>query len=484
MKFILVIITCALIGCAGAPRKSDVTVPAHWSFDPAILASENAADAAVERGHSMWGRFHSAELTALLQSAAEHSFEYASAAAEVAQQQALARIARASLYPTLGVETSLSGQSSNSKSLGSVSGFFFDMGLGASYELDAWGKNRERVRAAEHSRDGSRLARDEAALRVAVSVASAYFQVLSFRERIQRGHTNQALLERVLSLVEARERAGAEQAREVAQQRALLASEQVRVEQLIVAEAQARIDLALASGSSLEAVPVQAGSLDGVDEPAFEQADFEAPERLLMKRPDIARAEAELAATHANVEAARKALLPQLRLTGQLAYQHAFRTRFTDQGSEYAYSADGAQLVYSGAFVMSQPLFDGGALAAERDAARARRLQAEVNYRRSVVQAISEVERALHELRGLREQVERQRSAVNEAHRAFELIEVEYRAGAEDLMAVLDAQRTLFRAEDEFSQLSAAKLHAAATLIAALGAGWSAEHSSAHLNTK
>jgi multidrug efflux system outer membrane protein len=221
-----------------------------------------------------------------------------------------------------------------------------------------------------------------------------------------------------------------------------------------------------------------------VDEPAFEQADFEAPERLLMKRPDIARAEAELAATHANVEAARKALLPQLRLTGQLAYQYAFRTRFTDLGSEYAYSADGPQLVYSGALVMSQPLFDGGALAGERDAARARRLQAEVNYRRSVVQAISEVERALHELRGLREQVERQHSAVHEAHRAFELIEVEYRAGAEELVAVLDAQRTLFRAEDEFSQLSAAKLRAAATLIAALGAGWSPEHSGARLKVQ
>jgi len=192
-----------------------------------------------------------------------------------------------------------------------------------------------------------------------------------------------------------------------------------------------------------------------------------------LRRPDVASAEAALAATHADVTAARRALLPQLRILGQVAFQQSFMTKYTDSSSD-TYSANGSQWVYSGALVLSQPIFDGGALFGARDAAAARKAQAEVTYRRVVLEAVAEVERALRALHSLREQYERQRVVVDETRRAFELTEIEYRAGAKDIVVALDAQRTLFRAQDEMSQLSLAKLRAAAELIKALGAGRSA----------
>jgi outer membrane protein, multidrug efflux system len=451
---------CLIAGCATQPRRPDVTLPKHWSL--AAVSGQHSAP-------NLWDRFQCAELSELLRSA-HQNLDYASAQASLAEQHALARLARAPLYPSFSVEASLSAQSANSRSLGSVSGGFLDAGLLGAFELDVWGKNSQRALAAAHTREAGRYARDETALRVAAGIADAYFALLSLRERIARGRGNLELTERILAVVESLARAGTALAREVAQQQALLATEQVRVEQLSAAESQARIELAIVAGH--EPV-VAAHSFEHVQQPVIDATDLQDPLQLPRRRPDVARAEAALAATHADVTAARRALLPQLRVLGQVAFQHAFLTRFRDFGSDAAYAADGSQLVYSGSIVATQPIFDGGALFAQRDAAAGRKLQAEIAYRRVLRDAVAEVERALRAVNSLQTQDARQREVVSEARHAVELLEHEYEGGAQDIVAVLDAQRTLFKAQDELSQLSAAKLRAAVALIKALGAGWS-----------
>lgn len=113
---------------------------------------------------------------------------------------------------------------------------------------------------------------------------------------------------------------------------------------------------------------------------------------------------------------------------------------------------------------------------AQRDAALALKLEAETEYRRVVITAVSDVERALRAIDSLQRQLVQQRIAVDESRRAFALIESEYKAGAEELLSVLDAQRTLITVEGDFSQMRLAKLRASVALVKALGGGWSAAH--------
>ncbi|MET0384697.1 MAG: efflux transporter outer membrane subunit [Polyangiales bacterium] len=448
-----------LMACVSTPPPPPtVPLPKHWSLLPAMQTRPG------DRANiAFWDRFGCPELKTLLEAATQHSMINATAAANAAQSKALARVAEAPLYPTIGAEVALTFQSENSKSLGSVSGGFLDTGLVASYELDVWSQNRQTAAAAGFRSAASRHELASSKLDVAAGVAQTYFEILSLRERMTRAKVNFEATQRVLGIVEARERAGTALAREVAQQRALVASETTYVERIAESEAEARITLAIASGREPYAVSVEAQSLDVVADPSILIADIDVPGRMLTRRPDVAQAEALLAAANADLDAARAAILPNIRFTAAAAFQSVFLAR----------ESVAPGFVYTGTVALSQSIFDGGLWSANREAAKAERTRAEANYRQVVLSAVGEVERALRALDGLQKQYEHQGVVVDEARRAFNLVEIEYKAGAEELLGVIDAQRTLFQAEDDYGQIRLAKLRAAVALVKALGGGWS-----------
>jgi len=456
MKRAWIGVACLVAGCGASQTKIVVPVAERWT-----LAPPAHDEAAPQPTAAFWDRFACAELRTLLNAAATSSLETASAAARVARDEALERVARAPLYPTLGAEVVGAGQSANSTR--GERGVFLDLGLVAAYEVDVWGRAAKQADASEARSSASRYERASVALAVAAGVADTYFEVLSLRERATRGRANLTATQRVLEIVEAKHAAGAALAREVSQQRALVASEAVRVEQFAQAEAEARVSLAIASGRLPHEIKVQNESLDAVTDPTIVPTDVGVPATLLARRPDIARAEAQLAASQADVSAARAALWPKLRLNARAAYQSVFLSDYYD----------GSAWLATGLAELSYPIFDGGALSGERDAAAARRVEAEAEYRRIVLTAVGEVERALRALDGVHRQSEQQRVLVDEARRAFQLIELEYQAGAGELVAVLDAQRTLFRAEDDLTLMRLGKLRATVALMKALGGGWS-----------
>jgi NodT family efflux transporter outer membrane factor (OMF) lipoprotein len=186
------------------------------------------------------------------------------------------------------------------------------------------------------------------------------------------------------------------------------------------------------------------------------------PSALLVRRPDVASAEAQLAAANANVIVARAALLPSISLTGSAGLASDVLLNFLSAPT--AVLAIGASLL--------QPIFNGGRLRAQVDVAASRERELVENYRKFILAALADVESALAaggrsaEQEGLQEQV------VVQARRSLQLAEVRYREGADDLLTVLDAQRTLFQAEDQRAQLRLARLQAAVSLYKALGGAW------------
>jgi multidrug efflux system outer membrane protein len=186
------------------------------------------------------------------------------------------------------------------------------------------------------------------------------------------------------------------------------------------------------------------------------------PAELLVRRPDLKSAEAQLAAANANVTVARAALLPSISLTGSAGVASSVLVNFLNAPT--AAWMLGASLL--------QPIFDGGRLAGQLDAAVSRERELVENYRRSILAALADVESALASGSRSADQEALQAQVVEQGRISLRLAEVRYREGVDDLLTLLDAQRTLFQAEDQLAQIRLSRLQASIGLYKALGGGW------------
>ena len=119
------------------------------------------------------------------------------------------------------------------------------------------------------------------------------------------------------------------------------------------------------------------------------------------------------------------------------------------------------------------PIFNNGRLSAERDRTTARQQELLETYRGAIINGFADVEKALNSIRGLDQQRQWQSEELNQAQRAFEIAQSRYQAGAEDLLTVLETQRTLYTAQDQNVQLRLSRLQSSIALYKALGGGWS-----------
>jgi outer membrane protein, multidrug efflux system len=188
------------------------------------------------------------------------------------------------------------------------------------------------------------------------------------------------------------------------------------------------------------------------------------PSTLLVRRPDLASAEAQLAAANADVAAARAALLPTITLTGTAGLATAALTSVSTMGATAAASIAASLL---------QPIFDGGRLRAQKAVAESKERELVETYRKAILSSFADVEQSLAATSRLGQQEHLQEDVQTQAREALRLAEIRYRAGADDLLTVLDAQRTLFAAQDGLAQIQLNRLQAAVSLYKALGGGWS-----------
>ncbi|MBI4182787.1 MAG: efflux transporter outer membrane subunit [Proteobacteria bacterium] len=413
-----------------------------------------------------WRGFGSPELDALVAAARAGNFDLGAAAARVLQADAQVRVAGASLLPSLQMGADVTRQRTSSQRStstrttgGSADVTLYDASLSASYELDFWARNRAGQAAAVISARASRYDQEAVALTVTAGVATTYFQILSLRDRLSVAHENLVNAERVLEVVLARARSGAASPLDVAQQRATVAAQRATIPALRQQERQAVNALAILLGRTPGAFDVTGTTLAGVALPAMAAG---VPSGLLVRRPDIRNAEAQLAAANADIAAARAALLPSLQLTGAAGAGATALSSLFDSSSR----------VYSLAAALTQPIFEGGRLKGQVDLAIGRREELIQGYRKAIVSAFADVETALVAVERTAEQQGFLDQEVGQAQLAFQLAEARYRAGAVDLLTMLEAQRTLFQAQDNLAQARLAHLNAAASLFKALGGGW------------
>jgi len=217
--------------------------------------------------------------------------------------------------------------------------------------------------------------------------------------------------------------------------------------------------LALLIARPPERVVVRGGSLRSVTIPRVTPG---LPSELVAQRPDIRQAEAQLAAANANVYNARAQLLPSITLTGEGGYQSAvLQTLLRPESMFYTATAG-----------LTQPIFEGGKLLGNLDLQKGVQDQLVQSYRKAVISAFTDVDKALIAVRETALAERLQQDVVNSSRRAFDLSDQQLRAGTLNLITLLQVEQTLFQAEDALAQARLARLQAVVSVYQALGGGW------------
>ena len=411
-----------------------------------------------------WRGFRSAELTQLMEEAQTVNLDIAAAVARIVEADAQARQAGAALLPSLsgsGNETysRTSGSSSSGLTNGGREVVNYSSSLSASYQLDFWGQNRDALQTAEETAKANRFDRDTVALTTLAAVANAYFQVLASQDRIRTSQRNIASAQRILDAVKQRRQAGTGTDLDVAQQESVLANQKALVPPLRQTLDQNANALAVLVSRPPESVRLGGGSLDRI---AIPRVTPGLPSEILTQRPDIRRQEAQLASATANIGNARAQFFPTIQLTGNGGYQSSALVSLFQPHAAFF------QLVGS----VTQPIFDGGKILGNFEYAKARQDELLQTYRKTIVQAFTDVDNALFSIKQTTIRLQLQRDVLNASRRAFDLSEQQLRAGTADIVTVLNTQLTLFQAEDALSQAQLARLLAIVSLYQALGGGW------------
>ena len=455
-KTVAPVFALLLAGCA-----TQVPQALPPQMTPQKFTGPIAADARVWPEPAWWQGFGDPQLTALINQAQDGNRDIAVAAARVMQAEAQSTIQRSALFPQIGGQAQgqrggCSGQACSQFPNGRQFGLSFN----ASYELDFWGLARDNLRAANEQLKAARFARESVALTVTANAATQYLTVLAIRRRIAIQHQNIEAINAILEVVKLRVKAGATSHLDLAREQAQLESTLAQLPSLETAEKQALYSLAVLLGRPPEGFDVTSGDLEKVPPPVVGAG---LPSELLLRRPDVAQAEANLASAHANVDAARAAFFPQISLTGQGGFVSTAIGALL-QGSNFGYGY-GASLL--------QTIFDGGKLAGQKDLADATQAEFVAAYQSAALNAYADVEFALTQVSNTGQSESHLRALITAADEAFQISQLQYRQGATDLLNVLQAQQTLFTAQDQLVQTVLSNRLSAIHLYEALGGGWS-----------
>lgn len=409
-----------------------------------------------------WSAFGDARLSSLMKEAEAENPTLEVALHRVEEARALARADRSELYPSLG----FTGSVRRTRSSGTVQGSSsagrtitrergtFDVG----YEPDLWGRVRNQVRAGEANAEAEEARQRSVLLSLQGELALNYFA-------LQAQDAEQLMLKRAIGLrqkavdlARSRFKQGDTAQLDVAQAETELAvaeSESIGLEKR---RAELEHGIALLLGKTPSEFSLPALPLDGTP-PAVPRS---VPSDLLERRPDIAAAEREMAAQNARIGVARAAVYPSIKIGLNGGLETSFIKQITKAASK----------VWGIGPDIQWPILDGGLRKAETEAARAVYEQNAAQYRATVLKAVSEVEDALSGIDVLARQSAVQTRTVEGAQRTVELAQKRYEAGLVAYFEVLDAQRTLLRAEVDAVRTKGEHFLSTVLLIKALGGGW------------
>lgn len=420
------------LGCGGKQgvddRQVEPEVDVPGDFPPRATESPALDDA--------WcSDFGEPALGTFVEHAVASNFDFRLAMTRVQEAEALLAMARSQRQPRIGAESSAARGNALVPGLGGPeleTRNTFGLSATAAWEADLWGRVATRVRAAEADRQALLLDLRALEMVIASRAAESWFQLARAREERRLLADQIETAEMLLELVESRFRHGLASALDVLQQRQNIEELRSREAPLELEEQLASRALARLSGeaTTMANLPeiAQVPVVDGVD------VDI-VPADLLERRPDVAAARLRAVAADLRVDAALKDRLPRLRLSASLSLQATSVAELFD----YLFWSLGASL--------SQSVFEGGRIRAEVERERAVAERALLDYTRTLLDAIHEVEESLARARARERAIGDLMEQLALAGAALDAARVRYRGGDVDFLRVLTAQQVVQRLE-------------------------------------
>jgi len=416
-----------------------------------------------------WAVFDDPELTSLIERSRLTNLSLREAVWRVEEARAVRGVAAGQRYPQIDA-TAEAGRSEASDNgvLGDLApegGFdaanLFDAGVGASWEIDLWGRVRRQVESADAAVDASVEDYRDVLVGLFAEVAVNYVTVREQQERLRLARANVDGQESTLRLTRDRFDAGLVSGLDIAQAESVLAATRSLIPVLERNRQIALNRLAVLLGTTPGALDDELAAEDRIPEEP-DAITTGLPADLLRQRPDIRAAERRLASQTARIGVATADLYPRFSLTGFLGLQA------TDAGD--LFSSDSVN--WSVGLPIRWKLFAGGAVRSQIAAEEARTEQLLAAYERTVLLALEEVEGAMIAFDTELERRTRLAESVDATQRSLDLVLTQYRAGLTDFQNVLDTQRSLRNQQDDLAASEGLVIKNLISLYRALGGGW------------
>lgn len=463
----VIFFAAAIAGCRTAPRieTPQAKVPPAWQN---AEGSASAGDIA-----HWWKRFEDPLLDRLVAHGLSNNLDLREAAARIQEARELRNIAGA------GDEIQIDANASGIRKRSSANNAFvpptsrttsqWQAGFDAIWEFDVFGRIGKEKDAAQAGVDAAIEGRRDLQVTLVAEIARYYIELLGALERWKRNQQILAIIKDTTNLVRARADAGLATDFELSRAEALVGETKARLLRESFERKKSLHRLALLLGTTPEELANICGeqiAAEALDSDLLrripETPGTGAPSDLLRRRPDIRRAEREIAQTAAEIGIATAELFPRFSLTGALGLQASSYRSLNNTGSGY----------WSIGPSMSWPILDTGKLHARIRAEEARHAQALARYEKRVLTAIEEAENAMSGVTQERERVAALSQASTANNRAFQVALELYGQGLTDFLTVLDANRAHVESSLALADAGQSLALQTTALFKALGGGW------------
>jgi len=458
---------CANLPSVGPDYHAPATqTPTRWSE---TLAGGETNAAAVTA--AWWKNFHDAELDSLIVRAASSNLDLHIAQARVREARAHYRMTAADFWPTVDAAGAYARnrQSEHQPVLGSLpmpAGVPFEnnvyqAGFDASWEIDVFGGTRRATESARAQVAAAQCGEREVLVTLLGEVARNYVEARGYQRRLEIARENIQAQEQSLAIVQNRFTNGLTSDLDVQQANTVLATTRAVVPTLETALAAAIHRLGVLLGQPPEALETELATIAPIPA-APPVVPVGLPSELLLRRPDVALAERQLAAATANIGVAKADLFPKFYLTGIAGFEGTSADDWFKSGSRF----------WSVGPAVQWRIFDAGRIRANIQVQNARQELALASYESTALSAFEDVENALTAY--AKEQVRRQQleAAVKSSEESLRLANQLYANGLANFINVLDAERSLYQAQDALVQSDRTISANLIALYKSLGGGW------------
>ncbi|MBQ5700968.1 MAG: efflux transporter outer membrane subunit [Alistipes sp.] len=449
MKQIVIIFALLLIACSPKLQQPGVVAPKQYLYGGMVDTTSISK--------KWWEVFADTTLNSLISIALQSNYDLQSAASKIEEARANMRTVRSKFLPSfdLGRSASISGNGS-----GSVTDEYI-LEPYASWEIPLFGSLKATTEGAKANVQYAIWQYRGVELSLAAEVATTYFTLLQYQRNLNTARESSRLRKQTAVLVDSLYVHGMATRLNREQAYSLLYTSDADIPLYERAIAQTKLSLNLLLGKAPEPIDYI------IDDNILSTKDVNIeipvglPSDLLYRRPDIMSDYSAITAAAADAKLARIERFPTLTLTGDGGVVSGDITKLFAKGS----------WVWNAMLSLTQPIYRFGALRSGEKAAVERYNQAVIAYRKDFLAALSEVEKALVAISTYRVQLERYRALVNANSDINRLTKELYLNGLSAYLDVIDAERTLYNSQMEYSNLIASQYINYINLCKALGGG-------------